>query len=96
MTFAPEWVDGSPNLITNNWIYLWIYLVFANGVWVIIPLILLYESFKTISERLDPDNKKPSFVVPNRLIHLATITLVSYAIMMGWATNRTYDEKRDL
>jgi hypothetical protein len=96
MTFAPEWVDGSPNLITNNWIYLWIYLVFANGVWVLIPLILLYESFKTISEKLNPEVKNPKFVLSNKLVHIATITLVSYAIMMGWATNRTYEVKNDL
>ncbi len=31
MTFAPEWVDKSPNLVTNNPLYLWVYLVFMNG-----------------------------------------------------------------
>ena len=26
MTFAPEWVDGNPNLRTDNALYLWVYL----------------------------------------------------------------------
>lgn len=30
MTFAPEWLTGSPNLDTSNWMYLWLYLVFFN------------------------------------------------------------------
>lgn len=45
MTFCPEWVQGSPNLDTSNWLYLWIYLVFFNGIWVVVPLLLLYQSF---------------------------------------------------
>jgi len=23
MTFAPEWLTGSPSLVTTNWLYLW-------------------------------------------------------------------------
>ncbi|KAF6016603.1 EBPL [Bugula neritina] len=45
MTFAPEWVVGSPNLVTSNPVYLWVYLIFFNGLWVVIPLILLYQSW---------------------------------------------------
>ncbi|KXS09177.1 emopamil binding protein-like protein [Gonapodya prolifera JEL478] len=48
MTFAPEWVNGSPALNTSNPIYLWLYLVFFNGLWVVIPFFLLYESFYAV------------------------------------------------
>lgn len=27
MTFCPEWLTGSPNLNTTNFLYLWVYLV---------------------------------------------------------------------
>lgn len=27
MTFCPEWLTGSPNLETSNFLYLWVYLV---------------------------------------------------------------------
>ena len=26
MTFCPEWLTGSPNLDTGNFLYLWVYL----------------------------------------------------------------------
>ncbi len=26
MTFCPEWLTGSPNLETGNFLYLWVYL----------------------------------------------------------------------
>lgn len=45
MTFCPEWLSGSPNLNTSNWLYLWVYLVFFNGVWVVIPGLLLVQSW---------------------------------------------------
>ncbi|XP_014706915.2 emopamil-binding protein-like [Equus asinus] len=44
MTFAPDWLMGSPNLNTNNWLYFWVYLVFFNSVWVLIPGLLLWQS----------------------------------------------------
>ncbi|XP_053564347.1 emopamil-binding protein-like [Bombina bombina] len=45
MTFCPDWLIGSPNLDTSNWLYLWIYLVFFNGLWVLIPGLLLWQSW---------------------------------------------------
>jgi hypothetical protein len=27
MTFCPEWLTGSPNLNTANWLHFWVYLV---------------------------------------------------------------------
>lgn len=30
MTFCPEWLTGSPNLNTSNWLHLWVYLVVST------------------------------------------------------------------
>lgn len=48
MTFAPEWLSGSPNLDTSNFMYLWVYLVFFNILWVVFPLWVLFEARKRI------------------------------------------------
>ncbi|XP_048747235.2 emopamil-binding protein-like [Ostrea edulis] len=45
MTFCPEWLTGSKNLKTDNFLYMWIYLVFFNGIWVVIPVLLLCQSW---------------------------------------------------
>ncbi|KAF2003158.1 Emopamil-binding protein [Amniculicola lignicola CBS 123094] len=52
MTFAPEWLTGSPNLDTSNWMYLWLYLAFFNGLWVVIPLWILVESYWAMSSAM--------------------------------------------
>ncbi|KAF2200901.1 Emopamil-binding protein [Delitschia confertaspora ATCC 74209] len=52
MTFAPEWFTGSPNLVTDNWMYLWVYLTLFNGLWVIFPLWILYEGYQAISSAM--------------------------------------------
>ena len=49
MTFAPEWLTGSPNLDTSNFMYLWVYLTFFNMLWVFLPLFVLYEAYNSIS-----------------------------------------------
>lgn len=45
MTFCPDWLLGSPHLNTSNPLYLWVYLVFFNGVWVLVPVLLLVQSW---------------------------------------------------
>ncbi|RPA86183.1 Emopamil-binding protein [Ascobolus immersus RN42] len=45
MTFAPEWISGNENLVTENWMYKWVYLFFFNTLWVWIPLWLLWEAY---------------------------------------------------
>ncbi|KAF8423284.1 Emopamil binding protein-domain-containing protein [Tirmania nivea] len=45
MTFAPEWIVGSPNLVTSNWVYKWLYLFFFNTLWVWFPAWMLYEGY---------------------------------------------------
>ncbi|ORX95763.1 Emopamil-binding protein [Basidiobolus meristosporus CBS 931.73] len=46
MTFAPEWLTGSPSLVTENPMYLWVYLTLFNGLWVVVPLLLLAHSYQ--------------------------------------------------
>ena len=48
MTFMPEWLTGSPNLDTSNFMYLWVYLFFFNMLWVFFPLWVLYEAYSNI------------------------------------------------
>ena len=48
MTFAPEWLTGSQNLDTSNFMFLWVYLFFFNMLWVVFPIYALYISYKDI------------------------------------------------
>jgi len=52
MTFCPEWLTGSPNLNTSNALYLWVYLVFMNVIWVAIPFWLMFDSYSHIAKAL--------------------------------------------
>ncbi|KAF5330262.1 hypothetical protein D9758_014449 [Tetrapyrgos nigripes] len=52
MTFCPEWLTGSPNLETGNFLYLWVYLFFMNVIWVVIPFWLLFDSYTHIAQSL--------------------------------------------
>jgi len=60
MTFCPEWLTGSPGLNTSHWLYLWVYLVFMNVIWVIIPVWLMYDSYHQIARavRLNRGSRK--------------------------------------
>ncbi|KAF2015400.1 Emopamil-binding protein [Aaosphaeria arxii CBS 175.79] len=52
MTFGPEWLTGSPNLDTSNWMYLWLYLAFFNGLWVVFPLWILWEAYRAMGSAM--------------------------------------------
>jgi len=52
MTFCPEWLTGSPNLNTSNWLYLWVYLFFMNIIWVVVPIVLMADSYGHIARSL--------------------------------------------
>ncbi|THH06195.1 hypothetical protein EW145_g4250 [Phellinidium pouzarii] len=52
MTFCPEWLTGSPNLDTSNALYLYVYLIFMNVIWVFIPVWLMYDSYNHIAVSL--------------------------------------------
>ncbi|KAI4262300.1 MAG: hypothetical protein L6R42_002516 [Xanthoria sp. 1 TBL-2021] len=65
MTFAPEWLSGNTNLSTGDWMYLWLYLVFFNGIWVVMPGWCLWVAwgqvrgtFKDSMERVEAEGKK--------------------------------------
>ncbi|KIX05866.1 uncharacterized protein Z518_03839 [Rhinocladiella mackenziei CBS 650.93] len=49
MTFAPEWLSGNNALTGDDPVYLWLYLVFFNMLWVFIPFWVLYVAFWEIS-----------------------------------------------
>ena len=53
-----EWLSGSPNLDTSNWMFTWLYLFFFNTLWVWIPLWILYDSYGTIVEAVNAKSKK--------------------------------------
>ncbi|KAI9726630.1 MAG: hypothetical protein M1828_000997 [Chrysothrix sp. TS-e1954] len=48
MTFAPEWLSGNSNLMTGNWMLLWLYLLFFNVLWVFIPGWVLWEAWGAV------------------------------------------------
>jgi len=49
ITFCPEWLTGNINLDGSNFMYLWVYLVFFNMLWVFIPLYAVWYSVNDIS-----------------------------------------------
>ncbi|KAL7931156.1 Emopamil-binding protein [Trichoderma chlorosporum] len=50
MTFCPEWLTGNINLDGSNFMYMWVYLVFFNMLWVFIPLFTTVYSIMDISD----------------------------------------------
>ncbi|KAH0373303.1 ebp domain-containing protein, partial [Aureobasidium melanogenum] len=58
MTFVPEWLSGSPNLVTSNWMYKWVYLFFFNTIWVWIPLWILYQGYGVFTSALNTTASK--------------------------------------
>lgn len=52
MTFCPEWLTGSQALSTSNLLHLWVYLALMNGIWVIVPIFLMIDSYKHIAGSL--------------------------------------------
>jgi len=56
MTFAPEWLSGSQNLDTSNFMFLWVYLVFFNMLWAFLPIYALYISFIDIGNAMSVRN----------------------------------------
>lgn len=49
MTFCPEWLTGNQFLDSSNFMYLWVYLVFFNMLWVFIPFYAIYVSWNSIN-----------------------------------------------
>ncbi|KIW49866.1 hypothetical protein PV05_11507 [Exophiala xenobiotica] len=49
-TFAPEWLSGNHSLAGDDPVYLWLYLVFFNMLWVFVPFWVLYVAYDEIHE----------------------------------------------
>jgi hypothetical protein len=71
-----EWLEGSPNLDGSTFSLLWIYLVFMNGLWVVIPLLLLWDSFA----RLTQVSKLLDLIKIN---YVPQLTKYNYGILLG-------------
>lgn len=88
-TFAPDWVrqatTGATSLSTSDPYLFWILLVFMNGLWVIVPGILLYDACVRIVTACDKakteavDGKPASGEGAYKLIALL---LVAYSILI--------------
>ncbi|KAH9936351.1 Emopamil-binding protein [Fomitopsis serialis] len=52
MTFCPEWLTGNQYLNTDNILHFWVYLVFMNVIWVVIPVWLMIDSYGHIAKSL--------------------------------------------
>jgi hypothetical protein len=48
MTFAPEWLTANKNLDGSNPLFLWVFLVFFNMLWVVVPLYALWVAYGDI------------------------------------------------
>jgi hypothetical protein len=60
MTFAPEWLSGNPALAGDDPVYLWLYLVFFNMLWVFIPFWVLYVAYQEIVSTFSRASNEPS------------------------------------
>jgi len=88
MTFCPEWVEGSPHLDGSDPILLWVYLVFMNGLWVVVPALLLWDSFARLTDiadvakgRLDLPNL-PKAGAPSKLWWQAAAGLIGLYMVL--------------
>lgn len=48
MTFGPEWLSGNSALETNDPVFLWLYLVFFNILWVVVPAWVLHAAWSEL------------------------------------------------
>ena len=79
MTFCPEWLTNSENLDTSNWMYLWLYLVFFNGIWVVIPFFLMWHSWVEMKQlSLFEPGGKSAEVTEETVITTTTTTHHNY------------------
>ncbi len=58
MTFSPEWLSGNLNLDGSNFMFLWVYLVFFNMLWVFLPLYALCVAFEDIKDAMAVRNER--------------------------------------
>ena len=84
MTFAPEWIEGSPSLVSRDdalrW---WVHLLFMNGLWVLIPGVLLAESCVQITRACAKAKRgADSAALSPAAFHACTAALLAYAVLV--------------
>lgn len=60
MTFVPEWFTNAAALDTQNALHFWFYLVISNGVWVVLPVFLLFKSTCALYRMVDAASVPPT------------------------------------
>ncbi|EME26425.1 uncharacterized protein Gasu_59150 [Galdieria sulphuraria] len=93
MTFGPDWltsfVTGSSELNPHkHWIHFWIYLVFANIVWVVIPVLLTWESYRVLvgACKVSRSHQDPSLLLGSfgeKVIRWTLYTFVGVVLLFG-------------
>lgn len=48
--FATEWMEGFSHGPYNHPLYFWFYFVFMNALWIVIPFILIIDSWLSLSK----------------------------------------------
>ena len=84
MTFCPDWLMGSPNLNTNSWLYFWVYLVFLNGIWVLIPGLLLWQSWVELKKMHHKgSNSRKKFQWIFKVINTVSLLYENESFLLG-------------
>jgi hypothetical protein len=93
MTFGPDWLTsfatGKSELNPHkHWIHFWIYLFFANMVWVIIPVLLSIESYRVLvgACKVSRSHQDPSLLLGNlggKIILWTLYTFVGVVFLFG-------------
>jgi Sec-independent protein secretion pathway component TatC len=84
MTFAPEWVEGSPSLVgRDDTLRFWVHLAFMNGLWVLVPAILLAESCVQITAACAKAKTGAApAALPAAAYHACAGSLLAYAVLV--------------
>ncbi|KAG9293446.1 hypothetical protein G9A89_009170 [Geosiphon pyriformis] len=64
MTWVPEILSGANALATHNPLYFWVYMVLFNGLWVLVPTLLLSHSWVELvkgAQLLKRQKENPKF-----------------------------------
>jgi hypothetical protein len=88
MTFAPEWLArpvANPNLSSDP-LHVWIHLTFMNGLWVLVPLILLWDSCVALTRAADTSRLHLTAHAPppagNASYKVIAASLILYVILV--------------
>ena len=84
MTFSPEWVDGSPSLVSrDDTLRWWVHLLFMNGLWVLIPGVLLAESCVQITRACaKAKTSAAGTALSPAAFHACAVALLAYMVLV--------------